>query len=304
MDNGISPQLTIQLPPLNALRSFEATARLTTLAAAAAELNVTPSAISHQIRALEDMLGVRLFRRANRRLSLTKDGRALLPGLTDGFRRLTAAVAELQANQRAGVLTVSMVSTLAMRWFMPRLPRFQSEHPEIEIRISTTPRTVDLEREDIDVAIRHGQGDWPGLEADLLFHLETTPVCSPDLLRGDSPLVTPQDLDGHIFLHSEARAEDWQSWLNTADAAGVKPSRELTFDTTDFALAAAIRGIGIAIADKQIVRDDIDSGRLLAPFDITERHDTSYYPVYPPDRPRYPKSIAFREWLLREAADI
>ena len=161
----------MRLPPLNALRAFEATARLSTLAAAAEELRVTPSAVSHQIRTLEETLGVILFQRANRRLTLTKDGLTLLPGLSEGFRRLTAAVTELERNQREGVLTVSMLSTLAMRWFMPRLPQFQTEHPEIEVRISTTTRMVDLEREDIDMAIRHGGGDWPGLAADFLFQI-------------------------------------------------------------------------------------------------------------------------------------
>ena len=286
-----------------------------TLAAAAAELNVTPSAISHQIRTLEDVLGVRLrtledvlgvrlFRRANRRLLLTTDGRALLPGLTDGFRRLTAAVAELKTNQREGVLTVSMLSTMAMRWFMPRLPQFQVEHPEIEVRISTTTRPVDLQREDIDMAIRHGEGQWSGLNADFLFQLETIPVCSPALPTAGAPLDRPQHLERHILLHADARPGDWRSWLTAAGCSDIRPARELTFDTTDFALAAAIRGLGVAIADKHIVRDDIESGRLIAPFDTSVRYDTGYYLVYPDDRGGQPKSVAFREWMLREAAEV
>lgn len=295
---------TRRLPPLNALRAFEATARLSTLAAAAAELNVTPSAISHQIKALEDVLGVRLFRRANRRLELTKDGRTLLPGLSDGFRRLALAVAELEANRHAGVLTVSMLSTMAMRWFMPRLPRFQAEHPEVEVRISTTTRAVDLEREDIDMALRHGQGRWPGLKADFLFRLETIPVCSPELPRSHAPLDTPRDLSRHVLLHADTRPDDWRDWLAAAGTADLRPSRELTFDTTDFALAAAIRGIGVAIADRHIVRDDIESGRLIAPFDLSVRHDSGYYLVYPEDRAGQPKGAAFRNWLLGEAAEI
>ncbi len=292
----------IQLPPLNALRAFEATARLSTLAAAAAELNVTPSAISHQIRTLEETLDIRLFRRANRRLSLTKDGRTLLPGLTDGFRRLTAAVAELEANQREGSLTISMLSTLAMRWFMPRLPRFQLEHPEIEIRISTTARTVDLEREDIDIAIRHGHGVWPSVHAEKLFQLETLPVCSPELPRPGTPLNSPHDIERHVLLHADARPDDWRMWLDGVGEPHIKASRELTFDTTDFALAAAIRGLGIAIADRHIIQDDLDSGRLIAPFETSISHDSGYYLVYPSKRASHPKSVAFREWLLREAA--
>lgn len=302
MLNESYPSTSIRLPPLNALRAFEATARLSTLAAAAAELNVTPSAISHQIRTLEEALDVRLFQRANRRLILTKDGHALLPGLTDGFRRLTAAVAELEANQRTGVLTVSMLSTLAMRWFMPRLPRFQSEHPAIEVRISSTMRTVDLEREDIDMAIRHGAGQWSGLQADFLFRMETIPVCSPELPT-QSPLDSPTDLSHHVLLHAEARPDDWDNWLLSVDRGNVRPARELTFETTDFALAAAIRGVGVAIADRHIVRDDLDSGRLITPFEQSVPQDSGYYLVYPADRARQPKVVTFREWLLREAAE-
>lgn len=292
----------MRLPPLNGLRAFEATARLATLAAAADELGVSPSAVSHQIRTLEKILGVQLFQRANRRLILTKDGRTLLPGLSDGFRQLNAAIAELETNQHAGVLTVSMLSTMAMRWFMPRLPQFQAEHPDIEVRITTTTRLVDFEREDIDVAIRHGAGQWPGLKADFLFRMETIPVCSPALPQS-APLEKPADLDRHILIHADARPDDWHAWLDEVDAKNVKPARELTFDTTDFALAAAIRGLGIAIADRHIVHDDIQSGRLIAPFDRSVRHDAGYYLVYPKDRNRKEKTATFRDWLLREAAE-
>jgi LysR family glycine cleavage system transcriptional activator len=292
----------MRLPPLNALKAFEATARLATLAAAAEELGVTASAVSHQIRALEETLGIRLFQRANRRLILTTDGRTLLPGLSDGFRRLSTAVSELQTNQREGILTVSMLSTMAMRWFMPRLPQFQAEHPDIEVRITTTTRTVDLEREDIDVAIRHGGGQWPGLKANFLFQMETIPVCSPALPES-APLQSPKDLDRHILIHADARPDDWRTWLDTADAKSVRPARELTFDTTDFALAAAIRGLGIAIADRHIVHDDIQSGRLIAPFDKSVIHEVGYYLVYPVDRRQQAKTATFRAWLLREAAE-
>ena len=292
----------MRLPPLNALRAFEATARLSTLAAAAEELNVTPSAVSHQIRTLEETLGVVLFQRANRRLILTKDGQSLLPGLTDGFRRLTAAVTELERNQREGVLTVSMMSTMAMRWFLPRLPQFQTEHPAIEVRISTTTRTVDLDREDIDLAIRHGGGQWPGLTADFLFQMETIPVCSP-VLPGESSLNQPNDLSHHILLHADARPDDWRIWLREVGAPNLKPARELTFDTPDFALAAAIRGLGIAIADRRIVQDDIESGRLIAPFPQSVEQESGYYLVYPEDKATQPKTAMFREWILREARE-
>jgi LysR family glycine cleavage system transcriptional activator len=292
-----------RLPPLNALRAFEATARLLTLSAAAAELNVTPSAISHQIKTLEESLGVLLFRRANRSLILTADGRALLPGLSDAFRRIAAAVRELETNQRQGVLTVSMLETLAMHWFMPRLSKFQAAHRDIEVRISTTTRMVDFEREDIDLAIRHGAGDWPGLAADFLFPLEILPVCSPGLATAAAPLKTPADLARHILLHATARAGDWPDWLNSAGVGGLVAARALTFEKTNFALVAAMKGIGVAITDRHIVTDDLESGRLIAPFDHVLGLDTGYYLAYPVERETHPKTRLFRDWLLREVAE-
>ena len=153
------------------------------------------------------------------------------------------------------------------------------------------------------MALRHGGGDWPDLNADFLFQMETIPVCSPELPRTAVPLERPGDLARHILLHADARPTDWRQWLAAVGEADIKPDRELTFDTTDFALAAAIRGLGVAIADRHIVRDDIDSGRLIAPFDQSVRHDSAYYLVYPADRAGQPKTRAFRAWLLREAAD-
>ena len=285
------------------MRAFEATARLLTLSAAA-ELNVTPSATSHQIKTLEESLGVQLFRRANRRLDLTADGRALLPGLSDAFRRIAATVLELETNQRQGVLTVSMLETLAMHWFMPRLSKFQAAHPDIEVRISTTTRTVDFEREDIDLAIRHEAADWPGLAVDFLFPLEILPVCSPNLATATTPLDIPADLARHILLHTTVRAGDWPDWLDSAGIGGLVPARALTFEKTNFALVAAMKGIGVAITDRHIVADDLESGRLIAPFDHVLGQESGYYLAYPVERETHPKTRLFRDWLLREVAKM
>jgi len=288
--------------PLNGLRAFEAAARHLNLRAAAEELNVTPSAVSHQIRGVEATLGVSLFLRANKRLFLTGDGRALLPGLSEGFGRIEHAVAELHNNQEQGVLTISMVSTFAMRWFLPRLPRFQQRFPDIEIRISTTMRPVNFEREDIDAAIRHGDGAWSGMQCDRLFNVETTPVCSPDLLSADPPLNVPADLRHHILLHASARGDDWAQWFAHSGVPSVKPARELTFETTNFALAAAIKGLGVAIADRRIVEEDVESGRLVIPFEQTRPHPESYFLVCPLSQADKPKMAHFREWLMSEVA--
>ena len=290
-----------KLPPLNGLRAFESAARHLNLRAAAEELNVTPSAVSHQIRGIEAALGVSLFRRANKRLALTDDGRSLLPGLSEGFGRIASAVGNLRDNQDQGVLTVSMVSTFAMRWFMPRLSRFQQKHPEIEIRISTTTRPVDFEREDIDAAIRNGAGEWPGMRCDRLFNVETVPVCSPDLTGAGAPLQSPEDLPGHILLHSAARPGEWSQWFKHCGVPFDKAVRELTFETTNFSLAAAIKGLGVAIADRHIVEEDVESGRLVIPFEHPMQLPEAYFLVYPERQAVKPKISHFREWLLSEA---
>ena len=286
--------------PLNGLRAFESAARHLNLRAAAEELNVTPSAVSHQIRGIEATLGVTLFLRANKRLSLTNDGRALLPGLSEGFGRIERAVADLYNNQEQGVLTVSMAATFAMRWFMPRLPRFQQRFPDIEIRISTTQRAVKFEREDIDAAIRHGDGGWADMQCDRLFDVETTPVCSPDLMNAEVPLYGPEDLHNHILIHASARGDDWAQWFAHSGIAYKKPARELTFETTNFALAAAIKGLGVAIADRHIVEEDVEAGRLVVPFEFTHPHPDSYFLVCPLSQAQKPKMTRFRAWLLSE----
>ncbi len=287
-------------PPLTALRAFETAARTGSVRRAADALHVTPSAISHQIRALEESLGVALFRRANRRLILTEAGQVLLPGLTEGFERLGDAVAALSAFRRRGVLTVSMLSTFAVRWFIPRLSRFQKLHTDIEVRVSTTMRTVDFAREGIDAAIRHGHGDWPDLRSDRLIDDDIVPVCAPDLAAGDPPLDTPNDLERHTLLTSDARTEDWEIWLAGIGLADLQPARRIAFDATHFALDAALGGAGVAIAARELVADDLRRGRLITPFEQGHRHTAGYYLVCPTDRADDPTMATLRRWLLDE----
>lgn len=287
--------------PLTALRAFETAARTGSVGRAAEALHVTPSAVSHQLRSLEDMLGVALFRRANRRLILTEAGQVLLPGLTDGFDRLAEALAALSAFQRRGVLTVSMLSTFAVRWFIPRLTRFQKLHTDIEVRVSTTMRTVDFAREGIDAAIRHGHGDWPGLRSDRLIDEDIVPVCAPELAAGDPPLGAPGDLARHTLLTSDARPEDWEIWLQGVGLAGLQPARRIAFDATHFALDAALSGAGVAITARELVADDLRRGRLVTPFAEAHRHTMGYYFVCPLDRAEEPTMTTLRHWLLEEA---
>ena len=291
------------IPPINALHAFESAARHLSITRAAEELNVTPSAVSHRISGLERRLGVALFHRDRRQLRLSDAGQALYPGLRDGFGRIAAALAELDGLRRRGVLTVSMLSTFASRWFIPRLPRFQREHPEIEVHISTTMRPVSFERDGVDAAVRHGGGAWPGLHAVRLLDEAIVPVCHPSLHGGDPPLRTPADLARHTLLHAEARAEDWPIWLRSQGLEDLKPAQTVTFDTTNFAIDAAQQGAGVAIAALDFVADALAGGRLAAPFGRPVKRDQGYYLVYPAGWADRPKIAALRGWLEREAAD-
>jgi len=211
-------------PPLNALRVFEAAARHLSFTRAAQELNVTQAAVSHQVKALEDWLGLKLFRRLNRSLLLTDAGQAYLPTVRDGFQRLIDGTDRLRRLERGGVLTVTAVASFVAKWLMPRLGRFRQRHPDLDVRISTEVRMVDFSREDIDMGIRYGGGGWPGLRIDHLLSEDVFPVCSPRLLEGMHPLTRPDDLRHHTLLHDDMR-EDWRMWLMAAGVEGVDPTR-------------------------------------------------------------------------------
>lgn len=290
------------LPPLTALRAFEMTARERSVRRAAEALNVTPSAVSHQLRSLENALGVTLLHHVNRQLVLTEAGQLLLPGLQDGFARIEAALATLHARGRTGTLTVSMLSTFAVQWFIPRLPRFQKRHPEVEVHMSTGMRYVDLLREGIDAAIRYGDGRWPGLRSDRLMGETMLPVCSPALLQDGAPLARPTDLARHTLLQSEARPDDWRHWFAGAGAPDLQPAHSMVFETTAFALEAALTGAGVAIAAREVVAEALALGRLVAPFGAIYLRPGAYWLVCAEARATEPKIAALREWLLSEVA--
>src|SRR5246127_5799396 len=189
------------LPPLGALRAFEAAARHMSFSRAAAELHVTPAAVSHQIHALEQDLGVKLFHRMNRSIELTVSARVLLPGLSEAFAGIRSSVRRLEAHNDTGTLTVTASPSIAAKWLVLRLHRFQEQHPEIDVRISATDEVVDLTRGDFDIAIRYGTGKYPGLGVELLFRNEVFPACSPKLLTAGPPLRTPDDLPRHTLIH-------------------------------------------------------------------------------------------------------
>lgn len=296
------------LPPLNALRAFEAAARHLSFTRAAAELNVTPAAVGHQVKALEDLLGVRLFRRLTRALRLTEAGQAALPALVDGFDRLAEAADAMRAHGDSGVLTISVCPSFGAMWLVPRLERFRILHPEIEIRIDGTDRLVDLTRDEADVALRYGPGGYEGVRVDWLFNRVNTPVCSPALLEGAHPLRAPQDLRHHSLLHVEWKEAEasWRMWLLAAGLADIDPTRGPRFTMEAMAVQAALDGHGVALVSNVLVADELAAGRLVSPFDpgLSKPMSFSHYLLTPKDGASRPKITAFRDWMLEETREL
>ncbi len=297
------------LPPLNALRAFEAAGRHASFSKAAAELHVTPAAVGHQIRQLEDFLGVALFTRLNRAVRLTESGEALLPAAREAFERLRGGVETVRRLQAARALVVSVVPSFGGKWLLHRLEGFRARHPDIEVRIHASARVVDLAGEDIDLAIRYGLGDYPGLRVDCLLDDEIVPVCSPRLLRGRHALRTPADLRHHLLLQAEWNPRyptwpDWAMWLKAAGLEGLEVSYSASYsgDVDTLLIGAAVNGEGVALTSRVLVAEDLAAGRLVCPFATAVPLDFCYYVVSLPDAAGLPRIKAFREWLLGEAA--
>jgi LysR family glycine cleavage system transcriptional activator len=290
-----------RLPSLNGLHAFEAAARHLSFTNAAAELNVTQTAISHQIRRLEEELGIRLFVRQNRALALTAEARDYLPGVRAAFNDLRLATDRLRRKDNEHVLTVSTLASFAAKWLLPRLSSFQEEHPGIDVRITTSTALVDFRNGDVDAALRYGRGHWPGLRADWLMSDELFPVCSPALLKGSRPLKCPQDLAQHTLLHSSGGYDDdWRLWLTAAGLpTDISEQPGLTFDLIFMTVQAAIDGIGVAMGRTTYVEGDIAKGRLVVPFKITLPAEAGFYLVSPEARADSRKLAAFRQWLGR-----
>ena len=291
--------MTARLPSLNGLRAFEAAARHLSFTTAAAELNVTQTAISHQIRRLEAELGIRLFVRQNRSLALTSEARDYLPGIRAAFNDLRLATDRLLRKDNDRVLTISTLASLAAKWLLPRLATFQESHPGIDVRITTSPGLVDFRNGDVDAAIRYGRGHWPGTRADWLTADELFPVCSPALLEGDKPLRCPEDLAHYTLLHSSGGYDDdWRLWLTAAGLpSNISKQPGLTFDLIFLTLQAAIDGSGVAMGRTSYVEADIAKGRLVVPFKVTLPADAGFYLVTPEAKADPPKLGAFRQWL-------
>ena len=290
-----------RLPPLNGLKAFEAAARSESFTRAAEELNVTQGAISHQVKALEDTLGLKLFKRERQRLIITEAGRDYLAVIRDALDRIALGTERLLQRQSSGVLTVSTSPDFAAKWLVNRLGRFAENHPDIDLRVSASTQYVDFVRENVDVAIRHGDGNWPGLDVVRLYSERLFPVCSPKLLAGRNRITKAADLLKFPLL----RLEDAKNWTRLFEAAGVKAAvgPGPVLNRASMLIDAAIDGQGIALARTALAAWDLINGRLVRPVDASLKMANTYWIVCPKAAADVPKIAVFRDWVLAEAAE-
>ncbi len=291
----INPQR--RLPPLVALRAFEAAARYASFSRAAEELCVTHGAVSHHVKSLEEHLGFPLFRRLHRRVVLTEAGEALFSKVRTAFDLLEMGTEQVVAAYTKRPLVVSCIATFSMRWLMPRLSQFHAQHPDIDLRLSAPDSPIEWPRDDIDVSIRIGRGEWPeDVEAVAFLPEAVGPVCSPGLLARCA-LERPEQLRQHTLLHTETRLATWSDWLRLTGVTEVDPTMGQRFETFYFLLQAAAVGLGVAIGPNVLVADDLAAGRLVAPFGFVP-NGMSMYVLYPKSRAQHTQIIAFRDWLV------
>lgn len=290
------------LPSLNALRAFESAARHQSFTRAAEELNVSQGAVSHHVKMLEGQLGLMLFRRERQGLTITAAGQNYLDLLTRVFDQLAEGTQRLLQREKAGTLTVSMSPNFVAKWLVHRLGRFVAENPTIDLRVNATMAHINFAQEDVDLAVRHGTGNWPDLHVTPLVAEDIFPVCSPALLQGPRPLSAVPDLRHHTILHDTSR-RDWPMWLELAGQPDLLPAHSLTFDQTSMVIDAAVAGQGVALARSALAAVDLLAGRLVRPFAVRLPAPFAYYVVCPKATAARPKIAAFRDWLLWEAAD-
>lgn len=297
-----------RLPPLNALRAFEAAARRLSFSKAAEELNVTPGAISQQIRQLEDFAGTPLFKRTGRSVLLTDAAQACLPLVNDAFEQIGEAARIMRAPARRGRVMVSCAPSFAAKWLAAKLEGFHSANPGIEAWVSADMQLTDFNTADADIAIRYGTGVYEGLKSEKLLDESVLPVCSPALLEGPDAIRKPADLSAHTLIHDESpendpSCPDWGSWLAARGVRDVDASRGPRFNQAVLVIEAATNGRGVALAKRAIAQADLDTGRLVAPFaDGSTEIDFSYWIVWPKGRHLSPDVRAFISWVKTEAA--
>ncbi|MBS0612496.1 MAG: transcriptional regulator GcvA [Proteobacteria bacterium] len=291
-----------RLPPLNALVVFEAAARHLSFTRAAESLHVTQAAVSHQIKALEEWLGVALFHRIGRGqgLSLTDSGRAYLPRISAGFDIIRSATNSVMGSRRSRVISVGTLDSFGLLWLLPRLGRFLRAHPGIDVRIMSADLDADaLAKGVVSIDIRYGEGDWPDLEVTRLLSETLFPVCSPGIISAEKPLRTPSDLRFHTLLH-DVMVTDWRAWLAAAGVDDIDTERGPGFNHSHLVTAAAINGDGVALGRSALVADALAKGQLIKPFDLALPSKFSYHAVCSSGSIGDPVVAAFRDWLVEE----
>ncbi|EWY41711.1 LysR family transcriptional regulator [Skermanella stibiiresistens SB22] len=297
--------MTRQMPPLNALRAFEATARNGSLTRAAQELRVTQGAISRHVSQLEDWLGVTLCTRVRRGIELTAEGASYATGLRAAFDQIETQTRRVRERPLENTLRIKLPPTFAIRWFVPRLAHFHALNRHIDVQITTSHQTVDFDRDDIDVCIHWG--DEPllaGVHCRRLFGEILLPVCSPDLFKVYPPLNTPSDLSNHILLCSMHRPDHWPTWLRAAGLDDIDGNNGLKFENSALAYQAAIDKLGVVMAQRAFVEEDLRTGRLVAPLSLRVGTGSAYYIVYPRSRRSAAVVKAFEPWIVQQSASM
>ncbi|HUR42773.1 MAG TPA: transcriptional regulator GcvA [Aestuariivirga sp.] len=296
------------IPGLQSLKAFDASARHLSFTKAAAELNVTPAAVSHQIKEIEDQIGVSLFQRTSRTMQLTRQGAILRPAIADALAGLTRALQRLRQLENPTQIRVTASPSIAAKWLVPRLDRFLAAMPGADVRVDVSSTTLDFDRDDVDVAIRFGKGNYPGLKVEKLFEDVIFPVCSPALLKGRKPIREPRDLLAHTLIHLVWEAQDavwpnWRMWMLAAGVTDFNETRGLHFSHSSLAIQAAIDGQGVALGDSTLTADDLAAGRLVKPFELSLKSPPQFaYYLITPLAAQNPMINAFRDWIIAEAA--
>jgi len=291
-----------KLPPLNPLRAFEVAGRRGSIKLAAEELNVTPGAVSRHVQYLEDYFGLQLFERRNREVELTAVGRTYLAALTDAFGRIDDATRQMTERNRRTRLHIWSSVTFTMRWLVPRLPSFHLDNPGLDVTFTTSLAPLDFTADKVDVAIRAHPIEGDRLTSVLLFETDLLPVCSPDFLAACGPIGGPGDIVRHTRIHSAIRSDDWAKWLRFAGVDGVDAAAGITFESSSLGYRAAQDGLGIALAQKALIADDLARRRLVVALDLPLKGEARYYLTFRRDRKQTKHQAQFQAWIMDQAA--
>ncbi len=289
-----------RLPPLNALKMFEASARNLSFSGASEELFVTPSAVSHQVKTLENFLGVELFHRSNRKVTLTPQGEQYLTSVKHAFDEIEMATQRLSVTQGASVVQISVAPNFLIRWLMPRMSRFRALFPDVELQINASMGLLDFNRTSTDMAVYYGNGEWDDIEVEFLRKVMLVPVCGPGLLQTGPPLEKPSDLANHTLIYVSKRTWEWDNWLKKAGVEFITPKGSMQLSSSQLTTAAAQENLGVALTDQTLISREIESGKLVVPFDIPLDTKKAFYLVYRKHRPLTKGMEAFRNWLMDE----